>query len=204
MNDINQTLVFAAAETKTTSAYELEPGVGALSVVVDTSAISGSGASLALKAQFSDDATTWVDDDAYPAITATGKSRFVTPTRYRYVRFSGTLTGTTPTATARVHAEPTANSDVVDQPSVINKTLTNADEEYSQALPVGTRKFLLKARSLGSELKFSFTNGESATNYVTVPPGSGGLWVECGAAYGVTLYVQSPTAGEVAEILAIK
>lgn len=204
-NDFNQSLVFAAAETKTTNIYQLlGDSVGALSVELDVSAIAGVGASLAAKAQFSTDGQNWVDDDAYTAITATGKYRYVTSKRYSFMRVSATLTGTTPTATVRVHIEPNTNEDAVDQPAVLNLELTNANTEYDQALPAGTRKILLKSRGLGSELKFAFVETESASNYVTVPPGSGGLWIECGAAYGVTLYVQSPTAGEIAEILAIK
>lgn len=204
MNDFNQSLSFTEAQTLTSNVYQLGAGAKSVAVVLDCSAIAGSGASLAVKAQFSDDAVTWVDDDAYTAITATGKSRFATTARYEFMRFSGTLTGTTPTATLRIHAEGSENTDVVDQPTPLNLTLTVADTEYSQALPVGTRKFLLKSRGTGSELKFAFTTGTSGTVYMTIPAGSGGLWIECGAAYGVTLYVQSPTAGEIAEILAIK
>jgi len=204
MNDFNQSLSFTEAQTLTSNTYQLGPGVGAVLVELACSAIAGSGASLAVKAQFSTDGQTWVDDDTYTAISATGTSRFVTTKRYEYMRFSGTLTGTTPTATLRIHAEETQAVDSVDQPQALNLTLTSANTEYSQALPVGTRKFLLKARGVGSSLKFAFATGTSGTTYVSIPAGSGGLWVDCGGAYGVTVYVQSPTAGEIAEFLAIK
>lgn len=204
MNDFNQSLSFTSAQTLTSNVYQLGPGAKSVAVELDCQAIAGVGASLAVKAQFSTDAVTWVDDDAYTAITTAAKSRFGTTARFQYMRFSGTLTGTTPTATLRIHAEGRETTDVVDQPSVLNLTLTLADTEYSQVIPMGTRKILLKARSSGSDLKFSFTTATSGTVYTTIPAGSGGLWIECEAAYGLTLYVQSPTAGEIAEILAIK
>ena len=83
------------------------------------------------------------------------------------------------------------------QPSIENLALTNANTEYSQSLPTSTRKFFLQNRNDG-KLKVAYTPGDSATKYITIWPG-GSLFEE--QIQGpVTLYIQSPKAGQTVEI----
>ena len=78
--------------------------------------------------------------------------------------------------------------------------MTSADTEYSQALPKGTKKVLIKLRSGAALLKLSYVSGTpEATPYITIPAGSSkyleGVWLS-----DITLFFQSPTASQVAEI----
>jgi hypothetical protein len=84
-------------------------------------------------------------------------------------------------------------------PNIYNVTCTNADTEYSQALPANTKKFTVKAR--GGQLKVCFTANQSGNTYILLDDGQS--WSEDGLDLSnVTLYFQSPTAGTVAEIVA--
>ena len=82
-----------------------------------------------------------------------------------------------------------------------NVTCTDADTEYSQALPSFCSYFFIKCRQESSELKFSFVSEESGTVYTTI--GAGSFYWEYGRFSGQkTLYFQSPQAGTVVEIRA--
>lgn len=85
------------------------------------------------------------------------------------------------------------------RPTIANVTMTNANTEYSYALPANTKKFQFKERAGASSVKYSFTSGESGTVYVTLPVGSTkyfeGSWLR-----GLTVYFQCPDAGKVLEI----
>lgn len=84
--------------------------------------------------------------------------------------------------------------------NVLNKTLTNADTEYSQDLSSFCQKFSIKCRSIDADIKLSFNSGESGTTYWTIFAGSGDENI--GTFPGVkTIYMQSPTAGVVVEII---
>lgn len=90
--------------------------------------------------------------------------------------------------------------DSADTPTIYNLDVPNPNTEYSQVLPNNTKKLLIKSRIHNATLQFSFENGESATNFITVPFGTfyesdGLLLVE------KTLYVQSTKATTI-EILA--
>ena len=82
---------------------------------------------------------------------------------------------------------------------IYNVAITDADTEYSQALPKGTKKVLLKLRSGVAALKLAYTVNESGTNYITIPVGSTkyleGVWLS-----NFTLYFQSPNAAQVLEV----
>ena len=84
-------------------------------------------------------------------------------------------------------------------PVIYNVDMPTANTEYSQVLPSGTKKVLIKLRSGSSLLKLSYTNGESGTKYITIPVGSSkfleGVWLS-----NITLYFQSPDASQIAEI----
>jgi len=83
---------------------------------------------------------------------------------------------------------------------IYNKTMTLADTEYSQAIPSGVVKLLVQCRGqYDSKLSFSATG--SSTNYITIKAGSVYYEDMIDGSPG-TVYIQSPTAGQVMEILA--
>ena len=84
--------------------------------------------------------------------------------------------------------------------TVINKTLTNANTQYSQVLGNNVKQFFIKARSQSASVKFCFTTGETATTYVTLP--ANGYWSPDGLELNdITIYAESPQAGTVLEII---
>lgn len=85
-------------------------------------------------------------------------------------------------------------------PTIINKVLTEANTEYAISLPSGCRKFGMKARNMDNIVKLAFTEGKSGSEYITLDSGS---YSEDGVlALNTILYVQSPTAGAVVELIA--
>lgn len=101
-------------------------------------------------------------------------------------------------------SRPAAESPIT-TPTVYNVTCTVADTQYSQALPANCRKFELQART-EAILRFAFVTGKVAT------PTAPWLTLKAGDYYyspdmmqtasPSTLFVASPTAGTVVEILA--
>ena len=90
---------------------------------------------------------------------------------------------------------------VVAKTNTYNVTCTNADTEYSQALPYQTSYFFIKCRQDNAELKFCEVSGASGTNFTTIP--AGGFYWEYGKRSGsTTLYFQTPVAGTIVEIKA--
>ena len=88
---------------------------------------------------------------------------------------------------------------VVGYPKIYNLTLTNANQEYSQALDNEVRYFEVKCRTL-NDMKMAFVSGESGVTYLTIPAGS--MWFTRALVNAdLTLYLQSPDAGVVAEIM---
>lgn len=85
------------------------------------------------------------------------------------------------------------------KPTIYSLSLTTQNTEYSQALPEGTRKVLIRERSGGADLKLAFASGQSGTVYVTIPAGSAKA-LDMAYLSGLTLYLQSPTNAVVAEI----
>lgn len=84
-------------------------------------------------------------------------------------------------------------------PTIYNVAMTTAGTEYSQVLPEKTKKVLIKLRSNAASLKLAYVSTESGTNYMTIGTGSSkyleGAWLQ-----DLTLYFQSPTASQTAEI----
>ena len=84
-------------------------------------------------------------------------------------------------------------------PTIYNKTMTSANTEYSQTLPEGTKKVLIKERSGAALVKLAYVETESATKFITIPIGASkyieGIWLS-----DTTLYFQSTSAGKVLEI----
>jgi hypothetical protein len=88
-------------------------------------------------------------------------------------------------------------------PVIYNVTMTNADTEYSQALPASCKKFLIHTRA-GEAFRLAFVTGKVATPtapYFSITPSDAyGEDLVLGAA--VTLFFASASAGAVAEIIA--
>jgi len=82
--------------------------------------------------------------------------------------------------------------------TMFNLTIATADTEQSQALPANTKKFLLKSRSTGI-IKLAYTSGESGTKYVTIP--AHGVFTDDNLYVSQTIYFQSPTMGEIVELI---
>ena len=85
-------------------------------------------------------------------------------------------------------------------PIIYNKTMTSANTEYSQTLPVGTRKFLIKCRA-SYAIKLAFVSTESGTTYVTIPPDRAYKEEDLSLSGTRILYFQCATAAQVAEII---
>ena len=87
------------------------------------------------------------------------------------------------------------------KPTIYNLVLTAKNTEYSQAL-VGSGGYIQKLTVLcrtAADMKLSYTSGESGTKYITIK--SGTVYTERDLIGDITLYLQSPTAGVVAEIV---
>lgn len=94
-------------------------------------------------------------------------------------------------------------------PTTYNLTLTNADTEYSQALPANTRQFSIQCRT-GYDVRMAFVTGKVATSaapYATIKangayssPESVDVANSLQSA-SLTLYFASSQAGVVMEII---
>ena len=89
-------------------------------------------------------------------------------------------------------------SDTISIPVITNFNALLANTEYNYTFPVNTKKFKFKARG-NSKIQFSFTNGQSSTQYITIYPG--GIYEETGLGSTVTIYFQTSKANEIVEIL---
>lgn len=85
-------------------------------------------------------------------------------------------------------------------PYVYNVTMTDADTEYSQAMPSQVKKFCIKCRG-EYDMKLCFTAEGSGTTYITIPSGQC-YWDDMIRDASLTLYFQCATAAQVAEITA--
>ena len=84
-------------------------------------------------------------------------------------------------------------------PAITNISLTLASTEVTIALPTECKRFLIKLRGF-SPLQLSYVSGQSGTIYLTMPAGS--FYAEDSVnPTGKFLYVQSPVAGEVVELV---
>lgn len=87
--------------------------------------------------------------------------------------------------------------------AIYNVTMTSADTEYSQALPANTRRFSLQCLT-NFDVRFAFVTGKVATPtapYALVRAGMNYFEEQLNLA-SATLYVASPDAAKVAEIIA--
>lgn len=89
----------------------------------------------------------------------------------------------------------------VKKPTVYNKILTDADTEYSQALPSSTREIRFRCRTLYA-VRFAWVEDKVATSttpYLTLPAGCD-YYSDNDDLTGETLYLASSEAGVVVEI----
>lgn len=84
-------------------------------------------------------------------------------------------------------------------PIVENVSIPTANTEVSHALPTGTKRFLIKLRD-SATLKIAYSSGTSGTVFVTIPQSCFYSEERIGAA-STTIYMQSPTASQTAEIV---
>jgi len=88
------------------------------------------------------------------------------------------------------------------QPQIYNVTMTNADEEYIQGLPVNCKKFLIHTRD-ESPFRLAFETGKVAAPtepYFTVLENQ--VYYEDNLKVLINLYFASSSAGKVIEIIA--
>jgi hypothetical protein len=92
---------------------------------------------------------------------------------------------------------------IAQTPYVYNVTLTNANTEYSQALPRGTKRFTISERN-GNPFRLAFATGRVALP--TAPYMN--MWANQSYSeddlylVGVTVYLAAPVGGRVIEITA--
>jgi len=92
------------------------------------------------------------------------------------------------------------NTNVVSTPSIDNFTTGLANVEQPYSFPAGTKRFSLKNRGAGL-LKISYTLGESATKYWTIPPACSYDETEINVNTQIILYMQSPIAAQTLEVI---
>lgn len=84
-------------------------------------------------------------------------------------------------------------------PTIYNISMPLAATEYSQSISPGTKKILIRMRNK-ARAKVAFVSGDTATLYFTIEPGAV-YFDENLDLVGVTIYLQSNVASQVAEIL---
>lgn len=88
------------------------------------------------------------------------------------------------------------------KPTVANVSVTSANTEYSYQFPAGTKAFRIKLENLNALLKVSFKEGESGSTYITIPYGD--FLAMKAKVGGSTIYFQSPSASQTAQIMTWK
>jgi len=87
--------------------------------------------------------------------------------------------------------------------AIYNKTLTSANTEYSQALPIRTTSFTIQCRT-AYDMTIAFVSGEADSKYITIK--SGASYTESNLDIPedgqITIYMESAQAAVVAEIMA--
>lgn len=116
------------------------------------------------------------------------------------VQIEGTVTVDVSTLATEVTLAKTTPATT---PAIYNVTMTNADTEYSQALPASCKKFLIHTRA-GEAFRLAFATGKVATPtepYFSITP-SDAYSEDLVLGAAVTLYFATDDAGAVAEIIA--
>lgn len=86
----------------------------------------------------------------------------------------------------------------VNTQTIYNEAIASANTEQSLALPASIIGYMIKSRGAG-EIKLSHVATESGTNFITI---NGNFsYVNKHTYSNLTLYFQSPTAGEIVEVV---
>lgn len=92
-------------------------------------------------------------------------------------------------------------------PTIVNHTMTNADEEHFEVLPENCKQWIMHTRDETS-FRFAFETGHVATPvepYFTIPAskslGMGDFFNSTQSGDRVTLYFASAAAGKVIELI---
>ena len=93
----------------------------------------------------------------------------------------------------------TADVGLKTNPAIYNLDLVTAGIEYSQALPAGTKSFMIRIRT-GTQVELRYTSG--TTEYLTLLPGVVYKEERLSGTGTVTLYITSTKDSMVAEIVA--
>lgn len=94
-----------------------------------------------------------------------------------------------------------ASEGLAQTPNIINVPIPVADTEQSVALPLDTKQFSIGLRAGPGKVQFSFVNGASDTNYVTIKPGNKETFSDIKLT-NTTIYFRCSKANAVLEILA--
>ena len=87
----------------------------------------------------------------------------------------------------------------VSTPTIENLAMANKDTEYSYGLPAGTKRFKIQNRENGL-LKLAFSPWAGTPDYWTIFPGQQDEELSLSASATVTLYLQSTSDTQIAEI----
>ena len=92
-------------------------------------------------------------------------------------------------------------TNVVTTPTIANFTTSaTPNTETSYAFPAKTKRFSLKNRGNGM-LKIAYASGQSGTTYWSLPPATSYEETEINVNTQVTIYLQSPIASQVLEVI---
>lgn len=83
--------------------------------------------------------------------------------------------------------------------SIFNHTVITANTEESQALPAGTKHFLIRSRNRG-KIKLAYESGGTSANFLTIPAGTS--FTDNNFYTTVELFFQSSKPNDVIEIVA--
>lgn len=111
-------------------------------------------------------------------------------------------TGNIATNTSNTATRVNNNVKQATTPNPYNITMTNANTEYSQALPANTKKFTFQCRG-AYDMRYAFTTGKvagSVSPYFTIKAGMNN-WEDNLLLNSKTLYVACSTAGQVCELM---
>jgi hypothetical protein len=107
----------------------------------------------------------------------------------------------TPTNPIFVEGEIEVNPDAgVDTPTIFNISALLSGTEYSQVIPDGTRKFILKVRGGEAALKIAFSAGGTSTTFLSVSRGANFI-ISGVSLTSATVYFQVDKPGKIIEIL---
>lgn len=85
-------------------------------------------------------------------------------------------------------------------PFIANAAIVAANIEQSLALPTSVRRFLIRTRGTVGDLRIAFTSGGTTTSWITVRAGT--FFTESDISVSsLTLYFQSPTVGDIVEVI---